>query len=1152
MLFSLLFSIVLPKNEVYAVDKTKNVVRYCVLILDASGSMFGTPASKQKEAAIKFCDSVLNADGANYVAIVKMNSSASTAVSFTNDIEELKRTVRSINSSGGTNINSALTLSNRLLSEIDDNSDIVKNVILCTDGMPESGSSNILGPYTYSDYSGYAYANTVYETAQIIKKSYNLYTLGFFHSLNGNTLTFARRFLDDLQNKGYYEVTDSSELQFTFGDIAENITNNGVQTFYYDNGYSAECYYKDDYFTKDSYTYNPSLATMSLSFAMSAFANQKESDYAFKSSNAKDMMQRIIGISEEEIEVNDAYLAKPSADSIGVIAGNKKITVNDEEYTLIAIAIRGGGYEQEWASNFTIGKTGQHVGFQTAKNNVISFLKSYISNKQINGKVKFWITGYSRAAATANLVGGAIDDFIEISQNISYERNDVYTYCFETPAGALTENVKNMLIYYNIFNIINSSDPVPYVAPFALGFSRYGKDLYLPSKETTKLYNDLRDGMLEIYNSLDSTGEYVVDNFQMKKIAGFNNWLPGGKKISLDIQNDIKNNYSQGVFLSTYITILAKDFILNRDNYVDVYQDEIREVCKVYFGNEEAQTKKLQESFISQAKSNWKELVKEYILSCINPWGNEDDALIIVSEWFKTAIDEAEIKGYDRETIERAGMDLADLMLALISNHPNYFTTAVYNIESLGAAHYPELCFSWLASMDDNYSSHTTTSFSSGSYRIIRINCEVDVSVFDENGNTVAAIINEEPQNLGDYSLISGINENDEKYVVLPVDATYAVEITGRSDDAVNYEISEYSAEMGDFTRIVNYFDVSLKKGATLKGTIPAYSQIDQNSGGVNGSNVDYILYDSRKQLLIGEDLKGDEATNAYYSVIVSIPDETSGRVLGQGTYQYGNFAKLSASENDGYTFDGWYSGEDLVSSEKEYRICVKSNTELVAKFKKTSRQTDKTQGNDEESYVESSYASAVDKETSGTETDTIEDKIESKKTLSSAKISLKKTTFTYNGKKITPVFTVKNDSTILIEGTDYRVTYKRNASVGTATVVITGIGNYSGSITEKFKIVPKGSSILKLISKKKGFTIKWKKQTKLTSGYQLQYSTSKKFSSKMTIVKTISSNKETTLKLTGLKGHKKYYIRIRTYKIVDGKYYYSSWSKMKTITTKK
>lgn len=1102
---SLLLSFAFSGVNVHASEGDGDVIRYSVLILDTSGSMDGTPAEKQEEAALKFCESVLKTKGTSNVALVELNTYASVLTDFTNDFEVLKEEIENLYSWGGTNINDALRVSNDLLSEIDESPNIIKNVVLCTDGLPESGQTSYDGPYTYDDYE---YANTAYATAQDMKNLCNLYSLGFFHSLYDEELVFARRFMSDLQNAGYYEVTDPSELQFTFGDIADDIVNDDAKTFYYDNGYSATCYYKDDYFKKTSYEYNPSLATMSLSFAMSAFANGKESDYKNKSSNARMLLKSIVGVSDDQIEVNDWFTKKPTSDSIGVVIGNKKIQVEDDKFTLIAIAVRGGGYEQEWASNFTIGRTGQHDGFNTAKNNVISFLKSYVNEKNISGSVKFWITGYSRAAATANLVGGEIDSGIKISSKISYEPKDVYTYCFKPPAGALTENVKSKAIYNNIYSIINLSDPVPYVAPAALGFSRYGIDRFLPSRATTSDdYEGKMAKMLAIYQSLENTGDYVVDDFQMKKLA-LKNWLPGGEKISF-VQNDEKNNFSQGVFLSNYVTIISKDFLKNRDNYVNTYQDEIRELCKVYFGSSGEQADKFKDSVVSQAKNNSSEFAKAYI----NPFVSEKDALKIVSKWLKNAINDAGITDYDDQTVENAGVYLGDLFLALISNHPNYFTTMVYNIERIGAAHYPELCFSWLASMDENYSENATESFSGGSYRIIRINCDVDVDVMDESGTKVASIINEIPQNLGTDSLISGINENGEKYVIIPVDADYQVKITGRSDDTVNYGISEYSADAGDFTRVVNYFEIDLREGESLEGNIPSYSQEEINSGTTEGSQVDYILKNADDQIIPNYvDLAGKDATNAYYSVDISSSDDKAGVVLGGGTYQYGSYAQVMASENEGYTFKGWYDGAKLVSSDKEFRLCVKSDMKLIAKFGKASLKTN----------------------------------------IASAKISLKKFSYVYDGKKKQPAVTVKIGGTTLKKGIHYKISYKNNKNIGTASVTITGTGGYTGSATKTFKIIPKGTSLSKVSAKKKGFAVKWKKQAKSINGYQIQYSTNRKFTDKKTKIKTVAKNKTTKLIVSKLKGKKKYYVHIRTYKIVKGKKYYSSWSKVKVVITKK
>lgn len=88
-------------------------------------------------------------------------------------------------------------------------------------------------------------------------------------------------------------------------------------------------------------------------------------------------------------------------------------------------------------------------------------------------------------------------------------------------------------------------------------------------------------------------------------------------------------------------------------------------------------------------------------------------------------------------------------------------------------------------------------------------------------------------------------------------------------------------------------------------------------------------------------------------------------------------------------------------------------------------------------------------------------------------------------------------------------------------------------------------TSITSLSAKDNGFTVKWKKKTKIT-GYQIQYSTNSKFKKGNKSIK-IKSAKTVSKKITKLKVAKKYYVRIRTYK---GKKY-SKWSKKKNIIIK-
>ena len=170
--------------------------------------------------------------------------------------------------------------------------------------------------------------------------------------------------------------------------------------------------------------------------------------------------------------------------------------------------------------------------------------------------------------------------------------------------------------------------------------------------------------------------------------------------------------------------------------------------------------------------------------------------------------------------------------------------------------------------------------------------------------------------------------------------------------------------------------------------------------------------------------------------------------------------------------------------------------------------------------------------------------------------IKLKATSLTYNGKVRTPKVIVKDRTgKTLVKNTDYTVSYAKGRKyVGKYAVKITFKGKYSGTKTLYFTIKPKATSISSLKAGSKKFTVKWKKQATQTTGYQVQYSASSKFSKAKTV--TVGKNTTVSKKISKLSGKKKYYVRVRTYKTVkiNGKSIriYSGWSKTKTVTTKK
>ncbi|MBE6788016.1 MAG: leucine-rich repeat domain-containing protein, partial [Ruminococcaceae bacterium] len=171
--------------------------------------------------------------------------------------------------------------------------------------------------------------------------------------------------------------------------------------------------------------------------------------------------------------------------------------------------------------------------------------------------------------------------------------------------------------------------------------------------------------------------------------------------------------------------------------------------------------------------------------------------------------------------------------------------------------------------------------------------------------------------------------------------------------------------------------------------------------------------------------------------------------------------------------------------------------------------------------------------------------------TFSLAKIASVTTTkkVTYNGKTNTPTVIVKDANGKIISSSNYNLKYASGRkNYGKYRITGTVKGNYSGSESIYFEIVPKNSKISKLTAKKKSLIVKIKRN-KSVSGYQIQYSLKKNFKGTKTV--TLKKNSITSKTIKKLKAKKFYYVRVRTYKTYKGKKYYSAWSSAKKKKTK-
>lgn len=151
----------------------------------------------------------------------------------------------------------------------------------------------------------------------------------------------------------------------------------------------------------------------------------------------------------------------------------------------------------------------------------------------------------------------------------------------------------------------------------------------------------------------------------------------------------------------------------------------------------------------------------------------------------------------------------------------------------------------------------------------------------------------------------------------------------------------------------------------------------------------------------------------------------------------------------------------------------------------------------------------------------------------------IKVSSATLSGKKANGKVSVKDGASILKKDRDYTLTYKNNDSVGRGSVTIKGKGNYIGSVTKNYNILPHKTSITKLTSEK----ITWEKVDGV-SGYVVYYSMKKDGEYKKLVT---LSNKKNEYDISKLDSN--CYFKMKTYKKVNGKKYYSKYSSVKYLS---
>ena len=251
--------------------------------------------------------------------------------------------------------------------------------------------------------------------------------------------------------------------------------------------------WKDEWFFEPTTVYNHKLATAAMGLSALAYADGERNIAGYEQ----------LGFTSDDVCTE---VVKDPKGPIGFTLACKRIKKQQDEKSLIVIAVRGTIGRAEWESNMDISggspTVDVHVGFEAAKNIILGKLQAFLTNKGLEEEApssKVLLVGHSRGAAVANLLA------LELVSSGAYALEDTYCYTFATPNVATHLDPAPY-----IFNIINPDDFVPRAPLEKWNFGKHGVSYELPSTS-----NFDKDEFMKRYEAMnlffkDMTG----NNFQ--------------------------------------------------------------------------------------------------------------------------------------------------------------------------------------------------------------------------------------------------------------------------------------------------------------------------------------------------------------------------------------------------------------------------------------------------------------------------------------------------------------------------------------------------------------------------------------------------------------------------------------------------------------
>ena len=292
----------------------------------------------------------------------------------------------------------------------------------------------------------------------------------------------------------------------------------GIYSDTFKQDYNIDFTYNDslfiDYDTDDSRIFNYDLSKLSSVMAQAAYPKNGSMNNDYVKENLNRLGFEHIDDMGSYAKIEKMHNDKKSTyyHYVGYTFAHRKLIDGKE---VIAVIIKGTSGNEEWMSDFDVGKDNadegnRHYGFNTACQSLEKDLNSYMKkNGFVLSKTKIWITGHSRGAAVGNLLAGDLND-IAINKTVNNNNiqwldrfkelkpENIYAYLFAVPSVVVDRDCSVQVRdleddtspYSNIYNYVNPQDFVTYMPLPQWGYAKYGKLLTIPNDSNKEIENE--------------------------------------------------------------------------------------------------------------------------------------------------------------------------------------------------------------------------------------------------------------------------------------------------------------------------------------------------------------------------------------------------------------------------------------------------------------------------------------------------------------------------------------------------------------------------------------------------------------------------------------------------------------------------------------